>query len=311
MKIDTIEDILSWYLEKFISDMLEVFKGVLNRDYYLDEKLKKIISEQNINDISSDDSVILVKAIEAVLNLNKVSVEQISNLIKERQTPDEKLLLDAGKELGIYDKNDLEIIDQVRVFYQCRSIIMLISRFRKYFNSNQYDIFLSHSSIDAREVMGLKLLLLYEHNLTSYVDWLDDYYLNYLRATEKIISIYLEHLNEDESSLLIHLQESFKIDSVIREYSSDEITKKILEALVNSDNFFYLDSKSSRYSKWMPFELGYAKAQVKKPIFRIIIHYKRTRKGSIKYSSFLTNLESIEDLDKVTKHLNLSIPTTV
>ncbi|MFD2215323.1 hypothetical protein [Metabacillus endolithicus] len=297
MKITLIENVLYKYLNIFISDLMDILKRLEDKESTLDERLKRIINEDSIKEISENDSRVIVNILNIILKLDQLPTEQIRVSVLERHGNDIFLL--TSKELGIYDKSEIEILDQVRVYYQSRLIMMLTFKFKKYFNRSRYDVFLSHSSIDAREIMGLKLLLLYEHDLTSYVDWLDDYQLNYLRATQKIISIFSEYLSEKENSQLYNLEVSFERENFIKEYSNEEITEKILKALKNSDNFFYIDSKNSRYSNWMPFELGYAQAQLNKPIYRILIQYKRTRRGSLKYSSFLSDIQLIEDIDRI------------
>jgi hypothetical protein len=308
MKISIIEDILYKYINIYIRDMLDMLKRFEDKEYLVNERLKKFANEESISEMSEDDYTFLVNVLNIILKLSQISIEQIR--ISASESYSREIFVSISKELGTYDKTDTEIIEQVRAFYQSRLLMMLTFKYKKYFNQSHYDIFLSHSSIDAREIMGFKLLLFYEHGLTSYVDWLDDFQLNYLRATQKIISIFSEYLNDKENSELYSLEISFEKENFIREYSNKDITNKILESLENSDNFFYIDSKNSRYSKWMPFELGYAEAQLNKPIYRFLIQYKRSRRGSIKYSSFLSNLELIEDIDKVINHLNLRFRLT-
>lgn len=85
--------------------------------------------------------------------------------------------------------------------------------------NTRFDIFLSHSSEDARVIAGVKALLEQE-GLTVYVDWVEDTQLDRARvnvATAELLRVRMNH----------------------------------------SGYLLYASSSSSSNSKWMPWELGY------------------------------------------------------
>lgn len=83
----------------------------------------------------------------------------------------------------------------------------------------RYDIFLSHSIRDAGLVLGVKRIL-EEAGKTVYVDWVED-------------------PNLDRGKV------------------SAQTAEKIRQRMRKSDACFYLYSRHSRSSKWMPWELGF------------------------------------------------------
>lgn len=290
MKIDDIENALSIYINHFIDDLISIFNNKQNREF--SNNLKYIISFSNLENMPSNDIEEITNVLNSLIKLDSVELNIFSDLI------DNKMLERLNKELGTNEKNVNKIVEQVLLFYKARILILMMTKYNKYFAKDKYDIFLSHSSIDTREVLGLKLLLLYGHNKTAYVDWLDDYELDYFRATDKIIKVILDIISEKDASILRALEKSLSKENITKQYTVSEITNIILKALDNSIDFIYLDSKHSRLSKWMPYELGYAKAKLNKKMYRIVVQYKRRRKGSIKYSSFLEELHVIKDIDK-------------
>lgn len=82
-----------------------------------------------------------------------------------------------------------------------------------------YDVFLSHSYLDATEIKILKALI-EEKGLTVYVDWIEDYELD------------RNHVTKETAALIRH-------------------------RMRNCDSLFYAFSENSTKSKWMPWELGY------------------------------------------------------
>jgi hypothetical protein len=85
--------------------------------------------------------------------------------------------------------------------------------------NTRFDIFLSHSSEDARVIAGVKAMLEHE-GLSVYVDWLEDPQLDRTRvntATASLLRVRMDH----------------------------------------SGYLLYASSSSSSHSKWMPWELGY------------------------------------------------------
>lgn len=98
-----------------------------------------------------------------------------------------------------------------------RAILMEGSR--AYHPGKVYDLFLSHSYSDAREVLAAKLLLEDAH-LSVYVDWIEDSHLDRSLVTPKTAD-HLRHRMENCHSLL------------------------------------YLTTENASRSVWMPWELGY------------------------------------------------------
>ena len=82
-----------------------------------------------------------------------------------------------------------------------------------------YDVFLSHSYLDATEVRTLKAII-EEKGLTVYVDWIEDYELNRGDVTKETAEI-------------------------------------IRHRMENCNSLFYAFSVNSTQSKWMPWELGF------------------------------------------------------
>lgn len=301
MQITFIEESLTKYKNKFIRDLLDIFIKSDNRDFNsLNEDSKRIVNNGNFNEISQEDSRFSIEILNIISRISDISTEQVRISVKEEN---EIEIFDlVSRELGVYDKSETEIVEQVILVYQSRLIMKLLTIMRRYFSLEKYNIFLSHSSIDSREVLGIKLLLLYEYKLTAYVDWLDDFQMNYLRSSQKIINLIASLLFEkDDKTIMLVLEERYRKEIFKSSFSDIEITNKILMALDLSDNFFYIETKNARFSKWMLFELGYAEGKLNKPIYRIIIQYKRNRKGFIKHSSFLTKYKVIDDLKKIYK----------
>ncbi|WP_080236657.1 toll/interleukin-1 receptor domain-containing protein [Spirosoma rigui] len=83
----------------------------------------------------------------------------------------------------------------------------------------EFDIFLSHSSDDAEQVLGLKLII-EDLGHSVYIDWIDDPQLDRKKV--------------------------------------DKATAKLLKhRMGKSKCLFYAFSENSNQSKWMPWELGY------------------------------------------------------
>lgn len=85
--------------------------------------------------------------------------------------------------------------------------------------TKHYDVFLSHSYLDATEIRVLKAII-EEEGLTVYVDWIEDYKLNRGNVTKETAQI-------------------------------------IRQRMKNCDSLFYAFSENSTKSKWMPWELGF------------------------------------------------------
>lgn len=92
-------------------------------------------------------------------------------------------------------------------------------RSQRIFSAKSYDIFLSHSSSDARHVAGLKLEL-EDLGYSVYVDWINDPELDRTAVSK------------DNANLL-------------------------RTRMKQCDSLFYAFSKNASSSTWMPWELGY------------------------------------------------------
>lgn len=90
---------------------------------------------------------------------------------------------------------------------------------RRSFTERQYDVFLSHSSLDSKDVLGLCRLLRRQYNLAVYVD-LDD-----------------EELDGDDVT--------------------PETARLLRERMKYCRALLYAASANASASKWMPWELGY------------------------------------------------------
>lgn len=89
----------------------------------------------------------------------------------------------------------------------------------KFSSEKTYDIFVSHSYSDANEILKLRLII-EEMGYEIYVDWIEDREL-------------------DRSSV------------------SKETADLLRRRMKRCKSLFYVKSKSSRKSTWMPWELGY------------------------------------------------------
>lgn len=85
--------------------------------------------------------------------------------------------------------------------------------------STRFDVFLSHSRLDAEVILGVKSILENE-GLRVYVDWIEDQQLDRSQVTAKTADV-----------LRIRMR--------------------------NSQSLIFATSESSSSSKWMPWELGY------------------------------------------------------
>lgn len=86
--------------------------------------------------------------------------------------------------------------------------------------SKHFDIFICHTSKDYKEIMQLKTYFKIKENKEAYVDWVDDPELDRSNINEKTAA-----------RLQLRMQ--------------------------NSDKLYFVISKNSSVSKWMPWELGY------------------------------------------------------
>ncbi|MGE8496061.1 MAG: TIR domain-containing protein [Pseudomonas sp.] len=90
---------------------------------------------------------------------------------------------------------------------------------KNYKETDRFDIFLSHSMVDAELVLGIKVLLETEGQKV-YVDWINDQALERDRVTAKTADVLRKRMRQSESLL-------------------------------------YVATENAPKSKWMPWELGY------------------------------------------------------
>lgn len=102
---------------------------------------------------------------------------------------------------------------------KARDVINEARNYQNTFKSKSYDIFLSHSSDDAREVAGLKLIL-EDYGYSVYVDWIEDPQL-------------------DRSNV------------------SKKTAETLRYRMKQSKSLIYAFSENASSSTWMPWELGY------------------------------------------------------
>lgn len=90
-----------------------------------------------------------------------------------------------------------------------------------------FDVFLSHSSVDKKDILRLKTLL-NSKNLSVYIDWIEDR------------------------------------DSLRRELTNADTARVIIERIKHTKAVLYVQTESSVLSLWTSWELGYASAIEKK-----------------------------------------------
>lgn len=108
--------------------------------------------------------------------------------------------------------------------YFNRSAQKILEEYGRKFNKyEEYDIFLSHAFADAELILGAKNILEKE-GFKVYIDWIDDFDLDRANITE-------------------------------------EGAERIRERMKSCKHLVYVTSKNARYSKWMPWELGFFDGQ--------------------------------------------------
>ena len=103
--------------------------------------------------------------------------------------------------------------------YENRSRRILASSINDQSDTDEYDIFLSHSSRDAELVMGLKLML-EDIGYSVYVDWIEDRQLDRTKVDRNTALVLKERMDQCRSLI-------------------------------------YAFTENAANSKWMPWELGY------------------------------------------------------
>lgn len=121
--------------------------------------------------------------------------------------------------------------------------------------STRFDVFLSHSSLDAQVILGVKSLLEAE-GLTVYVDWIEDAQLDRSRVTPKTAGLLRTRMR-------------------------------------HSGSLIFATSTSSSQSKWMPWELGYFDGF--KPGFVAILPLVQSALSDFKGQEYLGLYPYVED----------------
>lgn len=215
--------------------------------------------------------------------------------------------LDINKDKQI---DNIELIRTVKYMLAARATLKLqtimdiVSQPEK-----NYDIFLSHCSWDAREILGLKIMLENECGYKTYVDWIEDKQANFPRAINTIINVIIE-LGKINPALNLKKIEDI-LERILAETkmtlakSEKQVSNIIIENLKSSAYVFYIQSRHYDHSRWMPWEIGFAEG-IDTKVFRVPIKYFRTRKPHGKRTGFLTRYESIMDCEGNFNKANLT-----
>lgn len=125
--------------------------------------------------------------------------------------------------MGLISKEDLASVRVRKATIHESAKTTLIKAAESFSYKQEYDIFMSHSYLDAEEVLGLKQLI-EDFGYSVYVDWIEDKQLD--RA---------------------------KVDK----NTADTLRNR----MCCCRSLFFATSKNSSNSKWMPWELGYFDAR--------------------------------------------------
>lgn len=112
---------------------------------------------------------------------------------------------------------------------------ILFEQAKEFSETKSYDIFLSHSVLDANEVYMLKRMI-EGMGFSVYVDWLEDPQLDRSKVTPKTANVLKQRMNRCKS-------------------------------------LFFATSSNSVDSKWMPWELGYFDGKVGKSAILPVYEY--------------------------------------
>lgn len=285
----TIDAYLEDNLDKYLVSLINEFKDPQYPYSNIDSDYESIrILLNDIYGILHTDSVPQI-----VDRLNYLEEETLTNILSDLDLN----LNDTGNFNMESDAKIIIIISYVIRLIVSRLLLqvnILISTIQETAGIYKYDVFLSHCSWDAKEILGLKLILENEYNIRTYVDWIDDKQANYPRALTKIITVIIEVLGKKLLDLDKIISEKLSRLGIKTQNNEHQISNLIIKKLSLSDSLFYVQSRHYDHSRWMPWELGIAEAQRKK-IFRIPIRYIRNRQIFGKYSGFLIRYNSIID----------------
>jgi hypothetical protein len=135
--------------------------------------------------------------------------------------------------------------------------------------STTFDVFFSHSILDAQVILGVKELLEAE-GLRIYVDWIEDAQLNRSRVTAKTADVLRTRMRHSQSLI-------------------------------------YATSTASSQSKWMPWELGYFDGF--RPGFVAILPLVQSSGDDFTGQEYLGLYPYIEDINWDTGRRGLGIST--
>ena len=128
--------------------------------------------------------------------------------------------------MALFNFHDLKQRAYRSISYKKAASEILVQDNLSYSSTKKYDIFLSHSFLDADIILGVKLSL-EDLGYSIYVDWTEDPQLDRKTITKATAALLRERMN-------------------------------------SSKCLFFATSKNSMSSKWMPWELGYKDGQNEK-----------------------------------------------
>ncbi len=120
--------------------------------------------------------------------------------------------------MSLFNKQELRM-RAARNFASYRAGTVLLEASKSFSPDEKYDVFLSHSFLDAQEILGLKFSI-EDQGLTVYVDWIDDPSLDRTKVTR-------------------------------------DTAAELRRRMRTCRTLFYASSLNATLSKWMPWELGY------------------------------------------------------
>ncbi|WP_378947612.1 TIR domain-containing protein [Mesorhizobium sp. ANAO-SY3R2] len=122
--------------------------------------------------------------------------------------------------MGLFTETELRNVARSRMTARARSAGAILKEDVSNASTTQnFDVFLSHSSKDSEVILGVKVIL-EGQGLSVYVDWIEDPHLD-------------------------------------RENVTPETAERLRTRMKQSKSLIYAHSNNSPDSKWMPWELGY------------------------------------------------------
>lgn len=270
---------------------------------------KESINNETINNFLSNYLKKYIKKLtfknhELTLEINNTGNEYLESLLNLMEnfnpifladTISENDLVELRLELNM-DGDNIERLKIAESVFQLFIVTRLLKIQPFIKETFTHSIFLSHSSWDAREVMGLKLILEEKYNKSAYVDWIDDKQANFPRAISKILDTIKSIADKRSYEVIEKVYSQAQVQII-----ESNISNLILNKMSLSKSLFYVQSMHYDHSRWMPYELGLAESSGKL-IFRLPIKYIKIRKKYGKRSSFLTKYDSIVDQNEKFKY---------